>query len=308
MTLEFTVLGSGSSGNASLMRTNGFGLLLDIGLGPRDLTGRLAAVGASWRDVHAVLLTHTHTDHWNERTLAYLRRMQIRLYCHPDHDTELSRSGREFALLMQENLVRHYEIGEVIELNPGLHCRPLPVRHDSGATFGFRLETKTGLFRTPVALAYAADLGSWTTELADAMANVDALAIEFNHDVDMQYASGRSPLLIRRVLGDYGHLSNQQAADLLSEVLRRTEPGRLRHVIQLHLSRDCNRHDLAQEAAMAVLSDADDVTVHTARPDQPCKTLLLGGERAASKPGRNGAVRARRAKIADHPSLPGMDA
>ena len=79
MALEFTVLASGSSGNASLVRTNGFGLLLDIGLGPRDLAGRLAAIGAAWRNVHAVLLTHTHSDHWNERTLAYLRRFRTTL-------------------------------------------------------------------------------------------------------------------------------------------------------------------------------------------------------------------------------------
>ena len=308
MTMEFTVLASGSSGNSSLVRTNGFGLLLDIGLGPRDLAGRLAAVGSGWRDVQAVLLTHTHTDHWNERTLAYLRRMRIPFYCHPDHYAELLRSGREFALLVQDNLIRHYEIGEVLELNPGLECRPLPVRHDCGSTFAFRLETTAGLFRTPVALAYAADLGSWTAELADGLANVDALALEFNHDVGLEYASGRSPLLIRRVLGEDGHLSNEQAAALLHEVLRRTEPGRLRYVVQLHLSRDCNREQLAQAAAKSVLERAGDVAVHTARPDRPCETLVLGGEEPSRKRRSKVAVRARRAKPADHPSLPEMDA
>ncbi len=207
---------------------------------------------------------------------------------------------------MQENLVRSYDIDEAVVIHPCLRCRPLPVRHDCGATFGFRLETTAGLFGTPVAMAYAADLGSWTAELADGMANVDALALEFNHDVDMQYSSGRSPMLIHRVLGDYGHLSNQQAADLLGEVLRRTEPGRLRHVIQLHLSRDCNRQHLAQEAAMAVLPQTGDIAVHTARPDKPGETLILGGE-TGRKPRRKVAVRGRRAKRADHPSLPGMD-
>jgi glyoxylase-like metal-dependent hydrolase (beta-lactamase superfamily II) len=62
MPLRFTVLASGSGGNASLLEADGFGLLLDAGLGPRQLAGRLAAVGASWQQVHAVLLTHTHSD------------------------------------------------------------------------------------------------------------------------------------------------------------------------------------------------------------------------------------------------------
>ena len=54
---------------------------------------------------------------------------------------------------------------------------------------------------------------------------MDALALEFNHDVALQYASGRSPRLIQRVLGDRGHLSNEQAAALLGEVLRRSPAG-----------------------------------------------------------------------------------
>src|SRR5262249_29353606 len=58
MGLRFTVLASGSAGNASLIETGGFGLLLDAGLGPRQLGARLASVGASWQDIHGVLLTH----------------------------------------------------------------------------------------------------------------------------------------------------------------------------------------------------------------------------------------------------------
>src|SRR5262249_50756581 len=73
MTLRFTVLASGSSGNATYLHANDLGILLDIGLGPRELTNRLAQIGASWRDIHCVLLTHTHTDHWSDRTIMQLR-------------------------------------------------------------------------------------------------------------------------------------------------------------------------------------------------------------------------------------------
>ena len=62
---RFTVLASGSSGNSSLLEVDGFGLLLDIGLGPRQLASRLITSGRSWQNVQAVLLTHTHGDHWN---------------------------------------------------------------------------------------------------------------------------------------------------------------------------------------------------------------------------------------------------
>ena len=97
------------------------------------------------------------------------------------------------------------------------------------------------LFARPCALAYAADLGSWQDDVARRLADVDLLALEFNHDVYLQRSSGRSPRLIARCLGDHGHLSNVQAAALVRHVLTLSEPGRLRHVVQLHLSRDCNR-------------------------------------------------------------------
>ena len=52
--------------------------------------------------------------------------------------------------------------------------------------------------------------------MAEAMVDVDLLGVEFNHDVELQRRSGRSPALIARNLGDRGHLSNRQGADLLA--------------------------------------------------------------------------------------------
>src|SRR5205807_6237403 len=68
MSLRFTVLASGSGGNASLVESDGAGVLIDAGLGPRQLAGRFADSGLSWSAVHAVVLTHTHTDHWKDTT------------------------------------------------------------------------------------------------------------------------------------------------------------------------------------------------------------------------------------------------
>ena len=84
MSLRFTVLASGSGGNASLVESDGLGVLIDAGLGPRQLAQRLTSAGASWARVHAVLLTHAHSDHWKGRTFAHLLRRRIPLYCHPN--------------------------------------------------------------------------------------------------------------------------------------------------------------------------------------------------------------------------------
>jgi phosphoribosyl 1,2-cyclic phosphodiesterase len=284
MTLRFTVLASGSAGNASLIETDGFGVLLDAGIGPRVLAARLAAAGLSWQSIHACLLTHTHTDHWNDRTFARLHRLNIPVYCHADHHGDLLNYSASFTALHAAGLVHGYEANIELILSPALRCRPLPVRHDSGATFGFRFEATTALFGPSAALGYAADLGCWDADLLDALLDVDLLALEFNHDVDMEYQSGRHPRLISRVLGDDGHLSNEQAAKLLHEVLRRSTPGRLRHLVQLHLSRECNRPSLALTAAQAVLNGhGTTINVHTASQHEPGPTLHLAGSCAARR-------------------------
>jgi phosphoribosyl 1,2-cyclic phosphodiesterase len=306
MSLRFTVLASGSSGNASLVEADGFGLLIDAGLGPRQLAARLAAAGSSWSAVQAVLLTHTHSDHWKDRTLAHLCRRRIPLYCHADSHSDLQTYSPAFLELTAEGLVRPFESGEEFVVAQGLRCRPLPLRHDSGATFGFRIEGPRDLFGQAAAVGYVADLGCWDEALADGLADVDLLAVEFNHDLAMELASGRSPRLIGRVLGDEGHLSNTQGAALVRAVLGRSEIGRVRHLVQLHLSRQCNRPTLAREAAKAILDDfAVRVEVHTARQDEPGTTLLLGV--VAKRPRGLAARWIPRRRAAAQQALPGLE-
>jgi phosphoribosyl 1,2-cyclic phosphodiesterase len=302
MSLRFTVLASGSSGNATLAQVSGFGMLIDIGLGPRQLAKRLAAIECSWDDIHAVVLTHIHSDHWRDRTLAQMHRRRIPLYCHPEHHDTLQFYAPAFAGLLDAGLVRDFEAGDELVLSPDLRCRPLPVRHDCGATFGFRLEGAPDLFGDAVSAGYVADLGTWDRNLVEQLSDVDLLAVEFNHDVAMQHASGRSPVLIARVLGDHGHLSNLQGADLVRAVLQHSEPGRLRHVVQLHLSRDCNRPWLAREAARAALAEYDaDAVLHTASQDEPLPTL------AAQIWGRSRRSTSRRRNATTQPWLPGLE-
>ena len=203
----------------------------------------------------------------------------IIFHCHVDHAVHFASCSRAFRGLEEEGLVQQFGDGEAFRLGDALRCRALPIRHDGGPTFAFRFEGPADIFGNMDTLVYATDLGTWDHDLVHEFANVDVLALEFNHDVQLQRSSGRSPFLIARVLGDDGHLSNAQAAGLLSEVLARSERGRLRHLVQLHLSRDCNRPDLATTAARTVLAEWDErTTIHTARQDRPLPTLAVGWE------------------------------
>jgi phosphoribosyl 1,2-cyclic phosphodiesterase len=305
MTLRFTVLASGSGGNASLVEADGFGVLIDIGLGPRQLSARLTSAGLSWSAVNAVLLTHTHSDHWKDRSLSHLQIHGIPFYCHPEHHRALRLYTESFDSLVAAGLVRTYEAGRVIDLTPELRCHPLRLRHDGGATFGFRIEGRPHLFGPAEALGYVADLGCWDEAIVAALTDVDLLALEFNHDVALESASARAPSLIARVLSDDGHLSNDQAASLLRTVLARSAPGRLRHLVQLHLSRECNGPTLAREAALSALAGQTTVLVHTARQDEPLQTLHLGDVPANQRPRRT--PRRTRPPVIPQRCLPGFE-
>jgi phosphoribosyl 1,2-cyclic phosphodiesterase len=281
MAVQFAVLASGSRGNATLVRSGGAGLLVDLGIGPRTLAQRLESVGSHWDHVSAALLTHTHGDHVDNATLHSLARQRVALYCHEGHRRELARHSG-FGALDALGLVRHYDDRPFLTPS-GLGVEPLELRHD-GPTFGFRIEAKPGRGRRAIALGYMADTGSWSSGMADMLSEVDVLGIEFNHDVEMQRRSPRSAALIARNLGDWGHLSNHQGAEFVSAVLNRSSRGAPRHVVLLHLSQQCNCPDLAVRTARAAIRGTGRrVKVHAAlqSPAHPNLWVEAARRRAA---------------------------
>jgi phosphoribosyl 1,2-cyclic phosphodiesterase len=289
--VQFAVLASGSRGNATLVRGDGAGLLIDAGIGPKAMTGRLTSVGADWSDIAAVALTHTHGDHVDSATLAELARRRIGFHCHDGHRAVLSRDPG-FLKLEEAGLVSPYGDRPFLTAT-GARLEPIPLEHD-GMTFGFRIELSPARRARPVCIGYMADTGCWTDGMADVLTDVDVLGVEFNHDEAMQKSSGRPWVLIRRNLGDRGHLSNRQGAELVEAVLRRSRLGGIRHVVLLHLSRQCNRPELAIDAARSAARAAGRrVIVHAALQDPAHPNLWIsparrGGRvapRTTSRPG-----------------------
>jgi phosphoribosyl 1,2-cyclic phosphodiesterase len=264
MTFQFAVLGSGSRGNSALFSHESAGLLIDVGLGPRVLADRLKSVGSDWSRINAVVLTHTHGDHIDTGSFQGMAKRAIALYCHEGHRDNLKGDGG-FEALDRLGLVRHYDERPFLAPS-GFRVEPITAWHDGGPTYGFRLEAGMGLKRRGVAVGYLADTGTWCDATADALANVDVLGIEFNHDVALQQASGRHPALIARNLGDRGHLSNRQGAALVGSILERSRHDRVSHLVLLHLSEQCNSPELALRSACdAVRESGRQVLIHAAR-------------------------------------------
>jgi len=285
MSARFTVLGSGSSGNVSLLETPGGGLLLDCGLPPKEIGDRLAAIGSSWDAISAVVITHTHTDHWNRYTLEHLRRLNIRFIAHKQHLVALA-TVPAFEPLRRAGLAIEYTEGTQFVPLRGLSCIAVPVSHDSDPTFAIRCDAVSSCGGT-WAVGLASDLGVVSEPLLTAFAGVDLLAIEFNHDVKMERASRRPRFLVNRVLGDKGHLSNLQAGEAVQAIAATVDPGHLRAVVQLHLSRECNTAELAAHAGKTALGASSPHTrLITATQDRPAETveLSLRPQRAVGMP------------------------
>ncbi|MGL4422277.1 MAG: MBL fold metallo-hydrolase, partial [Gemmataceae bacterium] len=255
---SWTILGSGSAGNASFLQTTPTsGVLVDCGLGPRILGDRLRAIGLSWAYVRAVILTHTHGDHWCRASLMQLHRYRIPLFAHARHHEQLDLASLEHPMLAKNQLLRTYDQDRPVELLPALHATPVRVSHDADPTFALRFDGPG--FR----LGIVSDTGTITPSVIEAFEGVDLLGVEFNHDVQLQQSSRRPSHLIRRVLGDHGHLSNLQAA----EFCQRVGGPRLQGIVQLHLSRECNLPSLAAAAAEAIRPHAG-CQIWTAKQDQ----------------------------------------
>lgn len=270
---RFAVLASGSGGNAALIETPAGCVLIDFGLSPGMLDRRLKLVGLDFGRLRAVVLTHTHTDHWKAESLTRLIDSGIPIHTHPKHATQMARVPRIQADPKHRSLLRTYEIARCFEPIRGVSCLPIAVPHDSDPTVAFRFDGPGW------AVGYASDLGTTRPDLLDAFDGINVLGLEFNHDVGLQRSSRRPAFLVERILGNQGHLSNDQAVDFLRSLIDRTGET-LRHVVQLHLSRECNRPSLAAAAGRSAIRGTA-VRLTTAGQDLPTPFVPLGPSIAA---------------------------
>lgn len=243
--LRFKSLGSGSTGNATLIEATGLHpkrLLVDCGLGIRQLSVRLAEAGLAIADINAIFITHEHSDHIGcARQLALRYRIPV----------WMSRGTCEGAGLTDlDDLLHIARDGQAVDLGE-LELMPFTVPHD--AREPLQLTCTDGASK----LGVLTDLGHATTHLLGHLVNCNALLLECNHDVELLDQSSYPPFLKRRVGGLYGHLSNAAAGEIARAVLH----GGLRRLVAAHLSQQNNRPDLARQAMLKVLGSTTEVVV-----------------------------------------------
>lgn len=236
--IRFASLGSGSKGNALLVECGTTRVLLDCGFGPRELAARLARLGVEPESIDAVLVTHEHADHVGGVARGAARfGWQI---C-ASHGT-VAASGQ-----LTEIGARRFDSHAPFAIG-NLEIHPFPVPHDA------REPTQFVFSDGATRLGVLTDAGTITPHIVAMLAECAALVLECNHDAAMLRNGRYPPPLKRRIAGEFGHLDNTQAADLL----RMIGGARLQHVIAAHLSEENNTPDLACTALSKALGCAED--------------------------------------------------
>jgi phosphoribosyl 1,2-cyclic phosphodiesterase len=235
---ELTVssLGSGSKGNAFLIQTAGKTLLFDAGVPIRTLLACLQLRGVRPANIDAALVSHEHTDH--VRSLpTLLGRAEFPVFA-----TRGTHAGIPNVPNRQRNTVKALEAFAVGELQ----ITPIPVAHDAREPVGFFIETAAG------SVTIMTDLGEVSDVNAEFAARADHLIIESNYDESMLRSGPYPAYLKKRIRSSGGHLSNDDCAGFLREVVR----GRPGGIWLCHLSENNNQPELAVGATNQVLKSA----------------------------------------------------
>ena len=245
--LRFRSLGSGSSGNATVVVAHDGSsttrLLVDCGFNLRQLDQRLARAGLSAQDLDAIFVTHEHSDHiGSARALAMRQQLPVWM------------SQGTYAAIGSPDFSAHLRIavdGNPIDIGC-LRIAPFTVPHDAREPLQLRCTDGAAT------LGILTDLGHASAHVIQQIAACDALLLECNHDRELLAQSSYHAALKRRVGGNYGHLSNDSSADIARSVCH----PKLKTLVAAHLSAQNNRPELARAAlAQAVGWQSSDIGV-----------------------------------------------
>jgi phosphoribosyl 1,2-cyclic phosphodiesterase len=259
MGLCFTLLGSGSSGNTTLVSDGSTHILVDVGLSGRETAKRLRQCGLEPGEISAIVISHEHGDHCRG-VAPFAKDLNIPVFM---TDEVLRRSG----INLDPAKHRPISSGERFEVQ-GFNFTCFPVPHDSVDPLGFIIE-KDG-----IKIGIVLDLGYLSNLVLERLRGSDAIILESNHDVQMLKIGPYPWALKQRVMSRRGHLSN----DSVAKYLEHDFDGKASHIVLAHLSKKNNLPELALLSARRALeSRSGSVVLHTrlelAQPDQVSRTF-----------------------------------
>ena len=260
-------IASGSSGNCIYVGSDCAHVLIDAGISGRRVEAGLNSLELTGRDLDGILITHEHSDHI--KGLGVLaRKYGIPIYATGGTVDAMVRSGSLGKI--PEGIFREIREDEPF-LIKDLVINPFTIPHDAAQPVGYRLECGEH------SVGIATDLGKYNEYIIENLQNLDALLLEANHDIRMLQV-GRYPYYLKqRIMGDRGHLSNENAGQLLCRLLH----DNLKAVFLGHLSKENNYEELAYETVCSEVTMGDkpykskDFKIQVAKRDYISETVTV---------------------------------
>lgn len=249
-------IASGSSGNVTCVGSEKTHLLIDAGISRKRILEGLKEAELKIEDIDAILVTHEHIDHIS--SLGVLERTrEIPIYATEGTIREIKRAK---SLGNFNTDVLHCVKSDSPFTIKDLKILPLSVDHDAAEPVCYRIENEEK------SCAVVTDLGEFNPYLEENLKELDLLMLESNHDVRMLEAGPYPYPLKMRILGKYGHLSNENSGVFLSRLLH----DKMKHILLGHISRENNTRELAR---MAVENEVESSETKYHAGDFEIKTL-----------------------------------
>ena len=222
------MLGSGSRGNSTLIRSGKTSVLVDCGFSVRETELRLARLGCEATSIAALLVTHEHSDH-SKGVAAFARKYATPIWA--TRGTAVKTGFDKLNSFNRINTEQGFELGD-------LQVQSYPVPHDAREPCQYCFSDGDRK------LSILTDSGYTTTHIEQTISGCDALMLECNHDLDMLWSGMYPQRLKERVAGRFGHLSNDQAAEFIGRI----DTSKLKKLVAVHLSEKNNTEALARGA------------------------------------------------------------
>lgn len=235
--IQFCTLASSSAGNVTFFRNPQGCILVDAGLSGKKLGEHLDTIGVPYHSIAGILLTHAHSDHIRGAGIA-ARKFGLPLFMTRGTGASVVEqlTGKERCITLIEGKPLHLA---------GFTITPIPTPHDAPGAVCFILEhggVRVGLFT---------DMGHCFEQAKTLLPTLDGIILESNHDPKMLHACARPPSTKARIAGARGHLSNEDAAELI----RDHASERLRVILLAHLSGENNHPELALQKHASIAAD-----------------------------------------------------
>ncbi|MBR3437276.1 MAG: MBL fold metallo-hydrolase [Lachnospiraceae bacterium] len=231
--IQFEAISSGSSGNSILVRDGESTLLVDAGISTKRITEELRIYGLEPKDLSGIFITHEHIDHVAALPLIAVK-YQIPVYMSEGTFYRVEHSSRDPEGLLKP-LFKPVRAGEYFTLGSFL-VKPFQTFHDAQEPLAYRFESGGKAF------AVFTDSGSYTEETVEMLSGLDGLLLESNHDIRMLEVGPYPYELKRRILSRFGHLSNDDAAELVGRIWS----PRLKVLLLGHISENNNYPDIVR--------------------------------------------------------------